>query len=573
MGQPFGRYELLKRLAAGGMGEVHLARQVGEEGFEKLLVVKVLLPHLVEDEEFVRMFKEEARIAATLNHPNIAQLFDHGEEEGHIYAAMEYVHGEDIVRVWKAARKAGKPVPLAIAARIAAEAAAGLDYAHKAVDASNRPLNLVHRDVSPQNILVTFDGGVKLIDFGIAKAVGSSTQTATGVLKGKYAYMSPEQAEGLPIDHRSDIFALGVVLYEMLTSLRLFKRDTETQTLRAVVTCEVDPPSTINPEIDPELDAILLKALSKNPDKRFQDAQAFRLALEEWMVRTRQAGSAAHLSAYMRDLYAERLAKEREQGRSWLEDGATPSGSRLGGRSSLSMPLASRNATTASRPAAIAQQQTEAQAPAPQKKSTMPLLAGGVGLLVAAGITAAVLMRPEERQAPPLVVQPAQVAMLNLATRPEGAKVLLDGEEIGTTPLMGYALEPGKRVQLEVSLDGYQPVKRLLSGNGVENLDLALEKVAPEPTETVAAAEQVTLQLVSTPPGAQVVLEGREIGRTPLEFQYARGEDALTFQFRLAGHRPVNRTVTPTESAEVKAVLPKVKKVNVPEPLEIKTGR
>ena len=196
MGTPFGRYELLKRIAAGGMGEVYLARQAGLEGFEKLLVVKVLLPNLAEDREFTEMFLDEARIAARLDHPNIGQIYDMGEVDGSYYIAMEYIRGDDVVRLWKQARHQNKSIPPALAVRIAADAAAGLDYAHKAVGIDNEPLHLIHRDVSPQNILVTFDGGVKLIDFGVAKAAGRVSHTSAGTIKGKFAYMSPEQISG-----------------------------------------------------------------------------------------------------------------------------------------------------------------------------------------------------------------------------------------------------------------------------------------------------------------------------------------------------------------------------------------
>ncbi|MFW6369055.1 MAG: serine/threonine-protein kinase [Myxococcota bacterium] len=268
MGIPFGRYELLRRIAAGGMGEVYLATQAGLEGFEKLLVVKVLLPHLVENEEFITMFLDEARIAARLNHANVAQIFDLGEVEGAYYIAMEYIHGEDVKRIWRKADEESKPVPLPLAVRIAADAAAGLDYAHKATDGNNQPLGIVHRDVSPQNILVTFDGGVKIIDFGIARAANRNVHTATGTLKGKYPYMSPEQATSKNLDHRSDIFALGVVLYEMATNLRLFARDSEIQIIQAVAECDIPRPSESNPAIDEQLEAVILKALSKNPERR-----------------------------------------------------------------------------------------------------------------------------------------------------------------------------------------------------------------------------------------------------------------------------------------------------------------
>ena len=222
--ETYGRYQLLKKLATGGMAQIYLARQLGPEGFEKLLVVKRILPHLAENEEFITMFLDEARIAARLNHPNVVQIFDLGAQDDSFFIAMEFIHGEDVRRVWKHADKVGKPIPLPLICRIIIEACAGLDYAHKKLDASGRPLNIVHRDISPQNILVAFEGGVKIVDFGIAKAADQATVTKSGVLKGKYSYMSPEQAAGQPIDCRTDIFALGVVLYELLTGTRLFKR-------------------------------------------------------------------------------------------------------------------------------------------------------------------------------------------------------------------------------------------------------------------------------------------------------------------------------------------------------------
>ncbi|MBI5478859.1 MAG: serine/threonine protein kinase, partial [Deltaproteobacteria bacterium] len=238
MGIPFGRYELLRKIAAGGMGQVLLARK-GAEGFEKLVVIKRILPHLVEDEEFFTMFMDEARITMRLDHPNIARINEFGVENGIHYIEMEYVAGEDVRRVDKRARAVGQTIPLGIILRIMADAAAGLDFAHKAKDARGLPLNLVHRDVSPQNVLVGFDGAVKLIDFGVAKAAGRAQHTATGILKGKFPYMSPEQADGLEMDGRSDVFALAIVMWELLTGKRLFKGENELMTQRLVKACQV----------------------------------------------------------------------------------------------------------------------------------------------------------------------------------------------------------------------------------------------------------------------------------------------------------------------------------------------
>ncbi len=265
MAVAFGRYELLRKIASGGMGQVYLARTSSSQGFEKLVVIKRILPHLVEDEEFLTMFLDEARLSARLNHPNLVQIFELGEANHSHYLAMEYVPGEDLRRLETAARKRRQLLPVGLVCRIIADAAAGLDYAHKVKDAQGKPLGLVHRDVSPQNILVGFDGGVKLIDFGVAKAAGRVQHTATGILKGKYPYMSPEQVEGRSIDLRSDLFALGIVFWEALTSQRLFKSESDLQTMRMISDCQIAAPRQLRPELPAALDALVMKAARARP--------------------------------------------------------------------------------------------------------------------------------------------------------------------------------------------------------------------------------------------------------------------------------------------------------------------
>jgi len=310
--ETFGRYQLIRKLAMGGMAEIYLAKQKGIEGFEKTLVVKRILPHLSENEDFVRMFRQEARTAARLNHANIAQIFDLGKEEetGAEYIAMEFIHGEDVRRISKQAEALGREIPLGLVMRIVADACAGLDYAHKHSDENGRPLDIVHRDVSPQNILVSFDGSVKVVDFGIAKAADQATVTQSGVLKGKYSYMSPEQAAGQRVDCRTDVFAIGVVLWELLTGARLFKRASDVATLNAVAECRVDPPSSVNPSLPPDVDDLVMRALARDLNERYQEALQLQVAIEDWLVRNQQAASSAHLAAFMQDLYAERLAEE-----------------------------------------------------------------------------------------------------------------------------------------------------------------------------------------------------------------------------------------------------------------------
>ncbi|MFT3841311.1 MAG: TIGR02265 family protein [Myxococcaceae bacterium] len=309
MTQTYGRYQLVRKLAVGGMGEVWLARQKGPVGFEKLVVVKRLLPHLSAEQEFINMFFDEARIAAVLNHPNIAQIYDLGEVNGEYYIAMEYVHGQNLRVVAQQALDVKGGTPMALKCRVLADAAAALDFAHRAKSPSGQALNLIHRDISPQNIIIGFSGAVKLIDFGVAKAAGKLAKTATGVIKGKYAYMSPEQAKGEELDLRSDIFGLGIVFYEILASQRLFKRDNDTDTLKAVVYEKIPPPSAHAKGIPKAVDAIVMKALERKRDDRYQTAGEMQLALEEFLVRQRLPATPAHLAAFMRELFPDEAAQ------------------------------------------------------------------------------------------------------------------------------------------------------------------------------------------------------------------------------------------------------------------------
>ncbi len=305
----FGRYFLLEKIAVGGMGEVWLARAEGDSADQPPVVVKRLLPHLKEDQDFVNMFFDEARIAASLDHPNIARIEDLGEVAGDYYIAMEHVHGLSFGDVVNAALEAGTDMPVALKCRVVAEAAAALDFAHAATTENGAPLELIHRDVSPQNIMVAYDGSVKLIDFGVARAANKLTRTATGVIKGKYAYMSPEQAWGKDLDGRSDLFGLGIVLWEVLALERLFKRENDTATLRAVVGAELEPPSHKEPTVPRALDAIVLKALTRAPEGRFQTGLEFKKALEAFLTKQRLPATRAHLAGWMQKLFPEESRK------------------------------------------------------------------------------------------------------------------------------------------------------------------------------------------------------------------------------------------------------------------------
>lgn len=309
----FGKYRLDKRIATGGMAEIFLAHR--HDAPLEPLVIKRILPHLVKSGEFVSMFLDEARIAARLKHENIVEIHDVGQIDGAYYIAMEYVHGEDIRRIYNRAYKLQRSLPLSHSIRVIADAAEGLGHAHKlADDFSGKPMGVVHRDVSPQNILVTYDGNVKVVDFGIAKAVNKVAQTRAGVLKGKYSYMSPEQALGDPIDHKTDIFALGIILYETTTGTRLFKRHNELATLQAIIKCEFVPPSEALPGYPGDLEAILSKALAKRPEDRYQDARELSKALYRFLEDSGLYVERSIIAEFMRDLFSDRLQEEEGTG-------------------------------------------------------------------------------------------------------------------------------------------------------------------------------------------------------------------------------------------------------------------
>tara|TARA_R110002096_G_scaffold77896_4_gene183226 strand:+ start:25382 stop:27526 length:2145 start_codon:yes stop_codon:yes gene_type:complete len=272
----FGNYTLLERVSHGGMAEVFRAKSFGEAGFEREVALKLLLPSMASDKEFVDMLIDEAKIAGQLNHANIAQIFDLGAVDGRYYIVQEFVQGQDLRAVLKRKSATKTKLKISTACHIAIKVCEGLHYAHNKQDHFGKRLNLVHRDISPHNILISNEGEVKIIDFGIAKADGRSTQTMAGLVKGKFAYMSPEQIRGLPVDHRSDVFATGILLHEMLTSRPLFQAGTEFETLKRARAAHADPPSATNPEVPPELDAIALKALARHVDDRYQSARELR---------------------------------------------------------------------------------------------------------------------------------------------------------------------------------------------------------------------------------------------------------------------------------------------------------
>ncbi|MFZ5471256.1 MAG: serine/threonine protein kinase [Myxococcota bacterium] len=301
-GTPIGKYVVRRKLAEGGMAEIYLASVRGPEGFEKEVVIKRVRAFLSKDPGFVRMFVAEARLASRLNHANLVQIFDFDEHDNTYYLAMEYVRGQSLAGIRKRAQEQMTPMPSVLAAHVCAEVAKGLHYAHKLSD-KGKPVNLVHRDVTPHNVLISYDGAVKLTDFGIAKA--GAKLTAPGMLKGKFAYMSPEQARGEDVDARTDVFALGIVLWELLTGGRLFEGDSDIAVLRAVQQSQIAPPARLNPDVPLPLSDVVLRALSRDRTQRYQSAQELERALAQFVLTHARVVDDTDVGLYVRRLFPE----------------------------------------------------------------------------------------------------------------------------------------------------------------------------------------------------------------------------------------------------------------------------
>ncbi|MCX4246702.1 serine/threonine protein kinase [Paraliomyxa miuraensis] len=301
--ETFGGYDLVRRLGSGGMAEVHLARASGIQGFQKLVVLKQILPHLSRDKHFVRMFLEEARVAALLDHPNVVQVFDLGKEEGEYYFTMEFVYGENLSGLIKGLAKVTQPLAIEHAVTIGMGVAAGLHYAHERVGFDGRPLGIVHRDVSPTNVMITYEGGVKVADFGIAKVITRTDVTRAGTRKGKVPYMSPEQCKAEKIDRRSDVFSLGIVLWECVTGQRLFEGDNEFGVMNLIVHGQMKPPSAVRADTPAELERIIMKALTVDRDKRYQTARELQMDLEAFARETKLRATPSALGELMHYLF------------------------------------------------------------------------------------------------------------------------------------------------------------------------------------------------------------------------------------------------------------------------------
>lgn len=487
VGERFGKYVLVGEIAVGGMAEVFLGVKQGLEGFLKVVVLKRVLPHFTDNEQFVRMFVDEARIAARLDHPNIVRTYEFGELDGQYYTVMEYLPGEDLRGILRRLSVTKQKMPLHVAVGIVMQLCAGLHCAHQLTDTVGRPLNLVHRDVNPANIIITYGGEVKIIDFGVAKT--NSTATVTGTIKGKIAYMPPEQILARGVDQRSDIFSAGVVLWELLTGRRLFGRASDAATLYAIMNDPVPLPSRYRHDIPRELDAIVMQALSRTPTDRFSTAEEMSAALEHFM---------AHQPKYDARIVAQMVEALFGTPRADAKRAISQTRS-LGQNISLVMKLRTDvRAELAASLETLASGSTSnvVDSPPVVARPRRRLLVAGAVLVaaIASGVAYGAFSANETHTA-----KTAPGALL-VESEPSGAAISIGGEPTGLkTPatLSGLA---AKSVTIRVELRGYAPI--------AQPIDVPKTGTLERRFTLVPAAGR--LVLAELPRGAIVLVDGTE---------------------------------------------------------------
>jgi serine/threonine protein kinase len=472
----YGKYRLVGEISVGGMAELFLGLQAGMEGFVKVVALKRILPQMAASEEVVQMFLEEARLAARLDHPNIVHIYDLGTTDGQYFISMEYLPGEDLSRIISFARRDKKPVPVELAVAVVQAAADGLHFAHQLTDEDGKLLGLVHRDVNPSNIIVTYHGQTKLVDFGIAKATVKAGGTQKGMIKGKPGYIAPEQATGSPADARSDVFCLGIVLWELLALRKLFMRETEAGTLMAILNDPAPMLRQLRPDVDLVLEQIVQRALAKDASIRYQSAAELHDSLERWFKgRNASRPSSKDVANWLTGLFGEERARAKTQ---------IARGSNL----STSIPVVMNAISPASMPSGLLQSQApgtgepdaaamEEDLAAPPRGRRLGLLAGFVAVL-ALVVAGAVLATRGGASASQAVQEQARVS-LGISSDPPGAFVFVGGEPTGrTTPVTLEGLTPAATVMVRLEKAGFAPTRQevVLGAAGLTSRHFVLQK-------------------------------------------------------------------------------------------------
>ena len=454
----YGKYILLDRIAVGGMAEVFKAKTFGIHGFERILVIKRILPHLTQDKEFVEMFIDEAKIAVELTHANICQVSDLGKIGNNYFIAMEYINGKDLRAILKKCYTAKKTISIPQALYITLEILKGLDYAHRKVDSiSGKPLNLIHRDVSPQNVMISYHGEIKIVDFGIAKTESKLHRTQAGVLKGKFGYMSPEQASGLDLDQRTDLFSTGILLYEMLTGRRLFHGESDFKTLESIKECVIPSPRKYNPEISPELEDALKKSLARERTDRYVNAQEMHAELSKIFYTAYPGFTTNDLSVFLTDLFRSEIAEEQESFKRILdqlprEDIAAVA--RAAESDQLAGPDPSFKKPGKGNTASVVLD----EAPSRARLLDSPIARLVILFLVSLGFFLGYLKIFRDRSKGAAETKAPATQSITITTVPSGATVTIEGEPRGETPLKIDVL-PNKIYDLRIQSPGYQPIE------------------------------------------------------------------------------------------------------------------
>ncbi|MFH1468557.1 MAG: serine/threonine-protein kinase [Pseudomonadota bacterium] len=564
--EPFGKYYLVDKIAVGGMAEIFKAKSFGHAGFEKLLVIKRILPHISANEEFVEMFVDEAKVSVALQHANIVQTYDFGKVLDNFFIAMECVDGKDVKALLRKLAQRRRFLPIEFGVYIAQEVAKGLDYAHRRQNLQGHELGIVHRDMSPSNVIISYDGEVKIADFGIAKASTNAYTTKDGVLKGKFEYMSPEQAQGQDIDRRSDIFSCGIILYECLTGRRLFKCESDVKTLEAIKACNLDPPSALNPNIPARLDEIVMRALARRREDRYAEARELQNDLLEFLYPATSDLVRQSFAHFLKELFGEEIAGERQR----LEEGTRIALALHHQAPDLDLePEWEEPRTTASHTLPGA----SGRAPAPRR---WPLVIAALVPMALLVVVAAWLawegLEPDE----PVITVPEVTTGRLLVLIDTEAEVLVDGQLVGLGQQVAVeelaagphqievraegrqpysdtiTVEPGEKVRFPVRLEPEvltppEPLPQPESPRHVqppEHVQPPPERVEPEPP----AAAPATLTFTSSPSGASVVADGVGIGRTPTTWTGGTPGAAVYVEYRLDGYQSQGFTVRVPEA-------------------------
>lgn len=454
------------RLAAGGAASVYLARLTGPHNYERLLALKIIHEHLAEEQEFVDMFLDEANLASRLAHPNVVHVFELAREDDVLFMAMEYLHGQPLSQVYRRFTENAEPLPLDLVAWIGARAADGLHHAHELCDENGHRLCLVHRDVSPQNVIVTYDGQIKVVDFGIARADGRLAQTALGQIKGKFSYMAPEQALGKAYDHRADLFALGATLYELAMGRRLFRGEDDMETLRKVISAEVPAPRSLDPAFPLALETILLRVLALDPERRHASANELARDLDAFAA----AGGVKDHAERLGELITEAFHEERAKQEAAL--------ARL--REQTVVESVGQHPTL---PSDSTQLNSGLDQPAPEASTTQTGRRSRywIGLALAAVIAIFILV--STRKNPNATATGRDVSVEVTWTPAVPASVTIDGQAVAGIPAVTRLPRADRNVSVKIAAEGYEPTELLLVPDRDRSVLLRLTEQRASPPE------------------------------------------------------------------------------------------